>query len=50
MVEGGNENDADTNVYIMQYSTLKTAPKKNGFHPEKVCRVLTRTFACDRCQ
>jgi hypothetical protein len=33
---GGGENDADTNVYIMQYSTLKTATKKNGFHSENV--------------
>jgi len=27
----GSENDADTYVYTMQYSTLKTATKKHGF-------------------
>jgi hypothetical protein len=32
--EGGSLNDADTNVYIMQYCTVKTATTKNGFHTE----------------
>jgi hypothetical protein len=36
MVGGRIENDADTCVYIMQYSTLKTATNNHGFHPESV--------------
>jgi hypothetical protein len=28
----GSENYVDTYVYMMQYSTLKTAKKQHGFH------------------